>query len=415
MTATATGAASPAGVDTGRALRRTRGAVVWTLGLVLGGVVIALAAGGPAPDEYLHPDGTGQSGTRALVEVLKDQGVDVEVVGTADEAVEATGDGADGSGATVVVGNTDLLTSTAAQRLLAGTVGADRVVFLDGAPRVLRRLDLGLDVDLAAGAEPGAADCGVRWVRADDELTRVAWVLVPSGSDGLPDGAQACYPFAADGPDGEEGAEPVGWSAVDLPGSGLRAPVTVVGFPDAATNRFVTEADHAGLVVRLLGGSPRLVWYHPTADDLTENPAPEDEQPVWPAWLTPALVVVALAVVVFAFARGRRLGRLVPEPLPVVVRATETTESRAELYRVAGDRGRAAEVLRRATAARLAARLGLSPGSPHAAVVAAVADATGHTPAEVDALLRAGAPPDEAALVTLAQQLAHLEEKVRTS
>ena len=30
-----------------------------------------------------------------------------------------------------------------------------------------------------------------------------------------------------------------------------------------------------------------------------------------------------------------------PEPLPVVVRATETTESRAELYRVAGDRARA--------------------------------------------------------------------------
>ncbi len=402
---------APAGADTGRAARRVRDVVLWVLVFVVGGVLVALAAGSPSPEEYLHPDGTGQSGTRALVEVLTDQGVDVRVVGTAGDAVAATGTGA---GATVVVGNSDLLTSTAARRLLQDTRGADRVVFLDGAPRVLADLGLGVEVTYPP-VDPGAADCGVPWVRPDDELARISWSILATADD-LPAGAQACYPIV---PPEDRGSSaeppPTGWASVDLPATDRHAPVTVLGFPDAATNRFVTEADHAGLVVRLLGASPTLVWYHPAAEDLTQNPAPADEQSVWPAWVEPGLLVAALAFLVLALARGRRLGRLVPEPLPVVVRATETTESRAELYRAAGDRGRAAGVLRRASAGRLAARLGLAPGTPHPALVSAVADATGTPAAEVDALLRDVPPSDEAALVMLAQQLAHLEEKVRTS
>lgn len=414
MTATPTRAA---GVDTGRALRRGRGILLWVALLVLGGVLVALAAGREPSTEYLAPDGVGQGGAGALVEVLRDQGIDVAVVGTADDAIEAAGSG---EGTTVVVGNSDLLSSTAASRVLARTTAADRVVFLDGAPRVLRRLGLGLDITVAAGPV-GAADCGVPWVRSDDRVDTTGYMVVGAEAAAeLPSGAQGCYPVSP--PPGAEGdgdaaapESPLGWAAVDLPAGPRHAPVTVVGFPDAATNRFVTDADHAGLVVRLLGGSPRLVWYQPTDADLVDNPAPDDERSVWPDWIGPGLALLGLAFVVFAIARGRRLGRLVPEPLPVVVRATETTESRAELYRAAGDRDRAAAVLRRATSARLAARLGLAPGSPHEAVVAAVADASGVHVSKVDALLRPGSPLDEAALVRLAQQLAHLEEKVRSS
>ena len=59
----------------------------------------------------------------------------------------------------------------------------------------------------------------------------------------------------------------------------------------------------------------------------------------------------------------RRLGRLVREPLPVVVRAVETTERRGRLYRRAGDRARAAAVLRLAPADRLARRLAVRRGA----------------------------------------------------
>ncbi|MGG5259823.1 DUF4350 domain-containing protein [Phycicoccus avicenniae] len=397
---------SAAGVDGRRVVRRTRGIVLWVAVLVVGGFVIALVAGSPSPEDYLHPDGTGQSGTRALVEVLRDQGIDVEVVSTADEAVDAAGDG---RGTTVVVGNSDLLTDSAAARLLSGTRSADGVVFLDGAPGVLDSLGLGLSIGVPA-REPAAADCSLPWVDGGDHVTRLSWAIVPS-AQARADGARGCYPVGdPDAPDA-----PVGFAAVEVPSTTDRAPVTVLGMPDAATNRFVTEADHAGLVVRLLGASPRLVWYHPDYEDTTENPPTTEDDSVWPAWVGPGLVLLALAFVAFALARGRRLGRLVPEPLPVVVRATETTESRAELYRASGDRVRAARVLRQASAARLAVRLGLPARTPTDGLVPAVAAAAGLPTDEVDALLRAPAPLDEAGLVTLAQQLAHLEEKVRSS
>ena len=61
--------------------------------------------------------------------------------------------------------------------------------------------------------------------------------------------------------------------------------------------------------------------------------------------------------------RGRRLGRLVPEPLPVVVRAVETTEGRARMYRRSRAHGRAAATLRAATLARLRDRTGLPRGA----------------------------------------------------
>ena len=134
---------------------------------------------------------------------------------------------------------------------------------------------------------------------------------------------------------------------------------------------------------------------------------------VWPPWTTPAIALLLAAVVLLALARGRRLGRLVREPLPVVVRAIETTESRGRLYRRAGDRSRAAAVLRAGAADRLAHRLAVGRGAGPDAVVHAASRATGRPPAEVADILFGPAPPDDAALIHLAQQLTDLEERVR--
>jgi hypothetical protein len=396
--ATGDGAGPPRPTPTRRAL----GILGWVAAVVVGGLLIALAAGRPSPEDYLHPDGTGPQGTRALVEVLRQRGIDVEVVSTADEVLAASG-----PGTTVVVGNSDLLSSTSARRVIDGAKDADRVVLLDAVPSLLAGLGLGLHVETPS-TDPGTR-CAAPWAQRDDRVDHVSWAVVPEGGT-LPDGATGC--FAVAGEPGTDDRPAAGWAVVDLPATPGRAPVSVVGMPDGATNRFITDADDAGIMVRLLGGSPRLVWFHPTASDLAANPEPEGSD-VWPAWLGPGLALLAAAFVVFALARGRRLGRLVPEPLPVVVRAAETTESRAELYRAAADRTRAAVILRRATATRLAARLGLPPGAPVDALVPAVASATGLPDDEVGRLLLGAPPTDDAALVTLAQQLAHLEEKAR--
>ena len=69
--------------------------------------------------------------------------------------------------------------------------------------------------------------------------------------------------------------------------------------------------------------------------------------------------MTAIAVLALLVWRSRRLGALASEPLPVVVKAIETTRSRGRLYRKAGDRDHAAGALRAAARVRAAERLGL--------------------------------------------------------
>ena len=94
-------------------------------------------------------------------------------------------------------------------------------------------------------------------------------------------------------------------------------------------------------------------------------------------WVIAQLAVVVLVTILW---RARRFGRLVPEPLPVVVRAAETQEGRARLYRQASARGRAAATLRTTTLRRLAARLAAPAGTTPDQLVTLVAQATGRDP-----------------------------------
>ncbi|NAZ84111.1 hypothetical protein GTR02_20085 [Kineococcus sp. R8] len=132
-----------------------------------------------------------------------------------------------------------------------------------------------------------------------------------------------------------------------------------------------------------------------------------------PPWALPSAVLLLLAGLAVAPWRGRRLGRLVPEPLPVVVRSVESVEGRARLYARAGARGRAAEALRSAALRRLRVLVRLDATAPAHDVADAVAWATGRPAPELRALLLPAEPPDEAALVRLAGDLDALESQLR--
>ena len=129
--------------------------------------------------------------------------------------------------------------------------------------------------------------------------------------------------------------------------------------------------------------------------------------------MQPSLWLLGSAVLALCLWRGRRLGRLVAEPLPVVVRAVETTESRGRLYRKARDRSRAVAVLQAATARRLTSYLGLATGTDVAAVAAAAASVSGRRYDDVLRLLGPATVPDDASMLELATTLAALEKEVR--
>ncbi|MDR1806680.1 MAG: DUF4350 domain-containing protein, partial [Propionibacteriaceae bacterium] len=107
----------------------------------------------------------------------------------------------------------------------------------------------------------------------------------------------------------------------------------------------------------------------------------------------------------------RRLGPLVPEPLPVAVPASEAAAGLARLYRQAGARGHAAAGLRAATAGRLAARLGLPPNAQPATVGERLGLALGRDPGTIVGLLYGPPPATDAELVALAQQLHEVESE----
>lgn len=185
--------------------------------------------------------------------------------------------------------------------------------------------------------------------------------------------------------------------------------IVSVGGPDPFTNRHLDEADNAVLAVALLvpEAGARSAFLRPgiavgTGDrglvDLVGTP------------VRAALAQLAVAFVLAALWRGRRLGRPVPEPQPVRVEAAELTEAVGRLLGRSRRPARAAAVLRDRARRDLSPVLGVTLDAPVDLVVDAVAARTTLTP---DEARRATAAPvtDDADLVEVATLLARIREE----
>jgi hypothetical protein len=383
---------------------------VWGLAVAVGvSALVAMALATSAPAQVLDPQDAGPSGSKALVEVLRDHGVTVQVVRSADELAAA----APGPGSTVVVGNPAYLGADSTELLHDATSQVDRLVLVSPTAEQLASLDLPLTSSDVGAEVTVTAGCRSTVARTDDTASLVDTRFVPVHRGG---GPPATLCFALPNPRSSDQPAPpdfgFGAGLAVVPPAASHPEVVAVGVGGAFTNRWIGEESHAGLAVRALGRSPHLVWYQPGITDLASGSGPSAS--AWPDWLAPGAAILGTAVVVLAFVRGRRMGALATEPLPVVVRAVETTESRGRIYRRARDRGRAATVLRLGSTERLARRLALSPHAAEA-IQAAAAAASGMPPTQVAALLAGPPPTTDVELYTLANALADLEERVRTS
>jgi hypothetical protein len=110
--------------------------------------------------------------------------------------------------------------------------------------------------------------------------------------------------------------------------------------------------------------------------------------------------------------RGRRLGPLVIENLPVTVRASETMLGRARLYEVSSSRLRALDALRIGTIARLATACGLGPTASVDEVVGTVAALLDAPVGETARILVGAVPATDRELVRLSDELRELESAV---
>lgn len=382
----ATSAARSTDPSAGDLWRAARGPLAVAAIVLLGAFVLAAVAGRSGSGR-LDPRSVEPSGGRAVAEVLRDQGVQVELVTTTAAVRDAAR-----AGDTVLVVDPGLLVDEQVDAVRA--TGADLVVIAPMAPATFAP-----GVSAGEPATPGVRQpaCGLGPARraGTADAGGLSWVVEP----GTAAGDALCY--AKDGVP----------SLVRVR-EGDRS-VTLLGDQAPLRNDRLGELGNAALALGLLGANPRLVWYLPSLSDVPTSAQQESFYSLVPDGVWWGLGQLVVAVLLVAAWRARRLGPVVAEPLPVVVRAAETVEGRARLYRRGGARDTAADALRAGVRSRLVPLVSLPVRAEPTAVVDAVAARTRRTASDVAALLYGAAPADDAALVRLAGDLDALEREVR--
>lgn len=369
--------------------RRVAAWIAIAAGLVAVGVVGTILAGiGEWTErDVLDPESVGPSGTRALVEILRDQGVEVVIArdrATAESALEE-------GPASLAIADPAALSDDA---VLAVTDAADDVVLIDPRARTLRLL--------LPGATPYGVGPGDSVAPACDLPDAERSGSVTPGAIYLP-GAQstACYPTG-------------GGYGLLIEDDGRGRTVAVDGRA-LLVNDVLTDGGNAALAVNLLGRHPTLVWYMPSLEDSDLADGDVSLGDLTPRWVSPVIVLLIVSGIAAGIWRGRRFGPLVAERLPVTVRAGETTEGRGRLYAHARDALHAADQLRIGTLGRLGRLLGLGPAASAEEIADAAAAITGIDRGTVRGILLDELPRTDTALVALDDRLRTLEKAVQTA
>src|SRR6185436_2793331 len=185
---------------------------------------------------------------------------------------------------------------------------------------------------------------------------------------------------------------------------------------DFMTNSGLLKQGNAALAMNLAGSHPRLIWYAPQHSEAgAESGGSARITDLIPDQVIWVVLQLCLVVALLALWKGRRIGPLVAERLPVVVRASETVEGRGRLYRSRRARDRAADALRTAALQRVLPRLGLGPNAEPSTVAQAVATRSGINPLAVTQTLYGQVPATDTDLVALARALDDMERLVAQS
>lgn len=330
----------------------------------------------------MAPDSTGPGGAHALVTLLRDHGVTVVVATTLADAENAAR-----PGTLLLFAQTQRVTSDALLQRLAAAPGD--LLLVEPTSHARGALAPGIRSSGAAMSDT-KPNCALR------EANRAGSVdFGPSNTFHAAGGriVTSCY-----------------GGALVRYRDGERT-VTVVGSTDFMTNGGLLQAGNAALAMNLAGQHSRLVWYAPQRVEGESSGSTTifgliPDNVIW------MVVQLWLAVLLVALWKGRRIGPLVAEELPVVVRASETVEGRGRLYRSRRARDSAAQALREATLQRLLPRLGLGANTSAPAVLVAAAQRTELHADWLQHILFGPSPASDADLVQLARALDDIERQV---
>ncbi|EPQ44671.1 membrane protein [Mycobacterium pseudoshottsii JCM 15466] len=359
--------------------------VLLTLAAVTVIASIATYLTAPRPGGTMDPESTSGSGARALVTLLREGGVEVVVANTVADVENAAR-----ADTLLLVAQTQYLANNALLNRLSRVPGD--LLLVEPTARTRRVLTPKLRVG-AAETLAIRPDCPLR------EADRAGTVRFGPSDAYRGKGELAmisCY----------------GGALVRYQDVGRT--VTVVGSNHFMTNDGLREQGNAALAMNLAGARPRLIWYAPHLVE-GETSSPSSLSDLIPANVSWIVWQLWLAVILVALRKGRRMGPLVAEEMPVVVRASETVEGRGRLYRSRRARDRAADALRTATLQRLLPRLGIGSSADPQAVAITVAQRSGADAGYVWYHLFGPPPADDHDLLQLARALDDIERQVTHS
>jgi len=333
----------------------------------------------------MDPDATSPLGGHALVALLRERGVDVVVAGTVPDVERAAR-----PDSLLLVAETE---NTRGAELLGrlAAVPGDRLVV---EPTAKSREALAPAIRISSAGRPAIQPgCDLR------EAQRAGTVAFADAST---------YEYVGDSPV----TRCYGGALVRYTADGRT--VTVVGSADFMTNGGLLREGAAALAMNLAGNRARLIWFAPQQLQ-GETAADKTIGELIPRSIVWVALQLGLVVALLALWQGRRLGPLVAERIPVVVRASETVEGRARLYRSRRARGQAAAALRTAALHRLTPRLGLGAGAAETAVTAALARRCEIDEHSVGRVLFGPPPASDNELLELARSLDDIERQVSHS
>ena len=345
-------------------------ALIIALGVVQG------SGGRPA----LDPNGTGRTGAKALVLLLRRYGAGVDLTADAPSATTK-----------VALLLTDHLDDARRTAVSAWVARGGRLVVADP----LSPLQVGAATPGGSSRPLDTCDLPGLGLISRLDVGTSYFLRLPGGGR-----ASGCF--------GDGGTQDAAYFLVAVPeGRG-----TVVGLGGAGlwANQRLDHDDNAALAVALLAPTP-------TTDVavLLPSRAGSGDRSAY-TLLSPrirsTLYQLLVAFGVFAWWRGRRLGRPVPEALPVDLAGSEIVAAVGNLLHRTRSRDAAASQLRRGARRMVAGRVGLAPSAPPDVIADALSARGGVDRARAAQLLDDAPVADEEALVRLAQSLAHLREEV---
>ena len=368
-----------------------------TLSLLLAGMVIYASMKEELTKEPYDIHSVSSDGVRALAQVLGDHyDVSVDQVPSAAKAILAAQ-----QGKPVTIFNAGRLRNYDFETLLT-TSNADITLVGFGYYLLESLAESGLELQGYNDKPASRGTCSIptkaQTISATGNAIIVRDPQALANSQYLGRGpAQLCFAYAD------------GYGYLELPlksGKTLR----IITNPELVTNKYLDKDDNAALALYATGRGSEVAFYNAENADSFNS---DQQLKPYPSWLVPLMWQFGLLALVWAFIVGRRQGRIVNEPLPVVAQGTETTMGRAGLYQRARASEHSGRILRIATIIRLGRRLGIAPNADATLVVQTVSMACNRTAKEIEYILYGPEPASAVELTQLSQALEQLEEEVK--